>query len=53
MPPTTTPNRAPFLIPDNKNLLLWAREMAQQLKALSALPEDPEDVPRNHVVAQD
>jgi len=30
----------------------WAREMAQQLRGLTALPEVPSSNPSNHLVAQ-
>jgi hypothetical protein len=30
---------------------LWAGEMAQQLRALAALPQVPSSIPSNHMVA--
>jgi hypothetical protein len=35
-----------------KNITFWAREMAQQLRALTALPEVPSSIPSIHMVAQ-
>jgi DMSO reductase anchor subunit len=34
-----------------KNLLLGAGEMAQRLRALTALPKVPSSIPSNHIVA--
>jgi hypothetical protein len=33
------------------NIYSWAREMAQWLRALAALPEDPGSMPSNHMAA--
>jgi hypothetical protein len=35
----------------HEDLLSWAGEMAQQLRALTALPEVLSSIPRSHIVA--
>jgi hypothetical protein len=34
-----------------KKLIIWSGEMAQQLRALTALPEVLSSIPSNHMVA--
>jgi hypothetical protein len=34
-----------------KNIVIWAGEMAQQLKTLIALPEVLSSIPQNHMAA--